>query len=1050
MILSKCNIKAVDVNKEIQLKISSRKLNELLWIVPTNRKIRQLKREIISISPGSAAEKINLETIGTFASALSFNKPDAVRSLMSESTASVLIKLSANSTSLKYFSYYKDEIPSGTLERLRNVISEYKKNGITPDQLLAEAGKLEGSEKLKAIDIANIYQEYNRKCRSLKAMEIGDVYAELNSISFEEFLNRFIALYPDINLIIINGFDEFTSPEIEIISNLADVNGVKLFVLFDYFSKNNFIFSHLDLCYNKLIKKGFSQIKDLSIKSEGKFQKVIKEKLFFTSSTKKKKDFNDNIILINAVSRENEVELIAKEIKILLSEGNVKPNQICVAFNQIKNYSNIVRDYFSRFGIPLNLTDRFNLSESPPVISIINFLEILENDFYYKNIFRALSSNYFKINNLNLTGMMKTASDLKIIAGFENWNYIISDAVKGMRTDEDDSDIKNKNGIVYSKALEDLKFIKKLLLPFSNPLTADEFLNELVLLLQKINLHSKLINSNDAVVEQNIKAVSVFIDEIKDLFELLKPDWKNEKKSIKFYLNHIRTAVLNSRYNVKEQPGYGVLVTSLDELRGLKFDYEFIGGLIDGDLPTRYMPEIFFAEKYLKNEMIHYTEERFRFYQALCVWNKKLYLSFPQKEDKRELTASVFLNDFCDLFDFTEKSFRDYSDYIFSKDELLNLTGRLDPASQKILEKLNLPVNLKYLNEQIKISKTRENFLSEESEYSGYIKKALTEELKKELEKLKHNQFSTSQLETYALCPYKYFAERILKIQTVKPPTEELEALEMGTLLHGILYEFYKKIKKENITVQNCNEKVFKKAETILFNIAEKIVKEANFQSPLTFYEKEKILGVNGNKEHSILYQFLLAEKQSPEKFIPTFFEFAFGNFDAADSASEEKIKIGNVFVRGKIDRIDVNEKENKYIVVDYKLSGKAPSKEDLNNGISLQLPLYMIAAKQMISAQLNKDFSPVDAQIFSLKFTKQNFGKNSIRPFRASKNNSITDERLIEEYNNLMNISAGMINNYVNKIADGIFHLSSLEKREEKVCRNCNFKSVCRIKEYE
>ncbi len=65
-------------------------------------------------------------------------------------------------TDLKYFSNYKNEIPRGTLDRIKNVITEYKLNGIYPDKILSESNKLEGSEKLKAIDIANVYKNLFR------------------------------------------------------------------------------------------------------------------------------------------------------------------------------------------------------------------------------------------------------------------------------------------------------------------------------------------------------------------------------------------------------------------------------------------------------------------------------------------------------------------------------------------------------------------------------------------------------------------------------------------------------------------------------------------------------------------------------------------------------------------------------------------------------------------------------------------------------------------------------------------------------------------------
>ena len=114
------------------------------------------------------------------------------------------------------------------------------------------------------------------------------------------------------------------------------------------------------------------------------------------------------------------------------------------------------------------------------------------------------------------------------------------------------------------------------------------------------------------------------------MIELFEIEYgSKEKFPLKFFLNNIRTAITSTRFNIKEKPGYGVQVTTLNEIRGLQFDYLFIGGMCEGDLPTRYTPEIFFSGSYVRNELTHQTEERYQFYQSICSWNKKLYLTYP-------------------------------------------------------------------------------------------------------------------------------------------------------------------------------------------------------------------------------------------------------------------------------------------------------------------------------------------------------------------------------------------------------------------------------------
>ena len=313
MILTKSDKKEIDLDLLIQSKLKEGKLNEMLIIVPTNRKIRSLKRELISSSPGKVTSRINLETIGTFSIRL-LSGEKGENTLVSEEAAIVLLKQSFGETKLKYFSNYNGDVPFGTLQRIKNVISEYKRHGITPAKLIAESKNLSGTEKIKAEDIGNIYKLYQKKFDELNAKETGDVYTKLNEFDTKIFESNFLKNYPDVSLVMVHGFDEFTLPEIEIINSTANLKDSELYIYFDYYKYNPSIFSHLDRCYNNLEDNGFKVIKDLSPEELSKFLIDVRENLF----AGKKSEINfykDQINEIPAFSPEDEIARIAKEIK---------------------------------------------------------------------------------------------------------------------------------------------------------------------------------------------------------------------------------------------------------------------------------------------------------------------------------------------------------------------------------------------------------------------------------------------------------------------------------------------------------------------------------------------------------------------------------------------------------------------------------------------------------------------------------------------------------------------------------------------------------------
>ena len=1067
MILTKCKVGEVDLDQRIDNIIKEGELEKLLLIVPTNRKIRYLKKDIISFSPGKATGIINLETIGTYAINLfSCESPGSKTNIhqmkiLSDAASSVLLKQSIQGCNLKYFENNK-AVPPGTLDRIRNVISEYKKHGISPLKLKQESLLLDGKEKLKAEDIADIYERYQQRCNELQVKEIGDVYTEIIRASADEFSKKFRRLYPEVDLIVINGFDEFTIPEIEIINCTAGINDIELYLQFDYYKYNPLIFSHLDKCYNIFVSKGFSPVIDSSKGELDKIQNLIRENLFKKNSSRKIETIKPSITKIAGKTREREIELIAKEIKNLVTDKGIEPNQICVVFNLIHKYSPIVRDIFSTYGLPFNLTDRFSLNTSPAVISVINFLEILENDFYYKNIFRALSSGYLKTGNIDLSNLLHASVNLKIISGLKNWTDSL---LRGINQPGDFDDDENASIYkeIYKKALEDIHQLEERLDPFSKRMTLKEFEKNFLNLIFSLDLHKKIINNDhdgfingNETIEKNIKAVTVFIETVKEILNLFELEYpENEKFSLKFYLNNLRTAVSSTRYNIKEKSGYGIQVTTLNEIRGLKFDYLFIAGLCDGDLPTRYTPEIFFSGSFVKNELRHQTEERYHFYQSLCSFEKGLYLTTPFQDDRQELVESSFLKEVSKHFLVNHKDEKEYLTSVFSKEELLKFIGRTlikNPEQfKKIKEKIeDNSFPFERIKSSVLIDKIRINEPFGDTRYTGSIYNNLSEHARENLNSYKDKEYSISQLETYAKCPYKYFAERVLKLKPLEEPSEEIEALEMGSLLHNIFYEFYKSVSNKRIKISKASDKDFYYAKQILFEIAEKQINEGNFNSPLTFYEKEKILGINGKWENSILYLFLKTEREKNENFIPEFFEEAFGSLYSDNTNPEGKnsvkeLKAGNVKIRGKIDRIDIDNIENTFEVVDYKLNGKRPKREELDEGLSLQLPLYMYAAKELINAQLEKDLHPDVPKIYSLKFKEGEFGKIAVN-LGLKKNSSLKAKN--EVLNKLIEKCLESVEKYVEAINTGKFNLTTLKDRENKVCRYCSFKAVCRIEE--
>ncbi|HPN38231.1 MAG TPA: exodeoxyribonuclease V subunit gamma [Melioribacteraceae bacterium] len=1054
MILSKVEISGIDLEKLIEDTIRTGNFNKLLVIVPTNRKSLYWRKQIVKESTNAVCSKIYMETLTTLSNKLlslsvNFN-------IISEAAASVLIKQSFTEESLEYFNVYSNKIPTGTLDRIKNLISKFKENGITVDKILNEAKlELTGSNAKKACDIAKIFGNYKKKCRERKYFEIGDVYEEILLLGEDGLKENFKKIFPDIENIVFFGFDEFTSLEIEIVNMIS--NFCNTYVDFDYYEKNSSIFFHLDAPTKYFEVKGFNKINDLSITPYWEFKNLCRKHLFNGNINQPINNYKKNIIKIKAENKYKEIEYVAKEIKYILEKTGTVPNKICVAFNLIQNYSSIVRSVFAKYKIPLNLTDRYKLDNSSIIILLVNLLNIVENDYYYKDIFNVLDNKIIKKYIGEANSLIKAAGELKITIGKNVWKRMLEDKL----AEYDDETVTNYydelNKTVYIAALENFKRLEILLEPFEKTLSIDQFLSEINNLINNLNIHEFLLTENHNANKKNVAALSKFLEVISEIFVLLKSEYGNTELSLKFFIDNIKTACKWARYNTIGISECGVLVTTINEIRGIRFDYLFLGGMVDGVFPTKYQPEIFDRNKFNQKDRTHQTEERYHFYQTLNCFTKGLYFTLPINENESEQEESIFLSEFQKVFDLTEiiEPEKYYSNKIYNEDELLKLYGtflRTEklPEAGYLEELFNNLLPYSSIKERNNIFNRRSVNYLEKNEFNGYITENIFyDELKQKIEsylsKILERQFSVAQLDEYAKCHFKYFAKRVLKLETIKEPNEEMEVYEKGNLVHDILYDFYNELRENKLILNGCSNTTFIKIKEIMFKIATNKIENSILNLPISFFEKEKLIGDANTKENSILFRFLENERNRNSSYLPAYFEVKFGKLSTKEKdkflSTDNPIEIGGIKLQGKIDRIDIDVNTNTYSVIDYKTGATEVRIEDIKNGYSNQLPVYLIATKKLLKDKLDYDLKAYNFHYYKLVYPSKKFGLNT---FPDEKDLVVA----IELNENTMKEAEKNISNLVIEITNGKFNLISRPEFYNKVCKICEFKSICRINE--
>lgn len=184
-------------------------------------------------------------------------------------------------------------------------------------------------------------------------------------------------------------------------------------------------------------------------------------------------------------------------------------------------------------------------------------------------------------------------------------------------------------------------------------------------------------------------------------------------------------------------------------------------------------------------------------------------------------------------------------------------------------------------------------------------------------------KFSATEIEAYVGCPYRWFADRVVGLNTME---ESLGGLQAGSVVHRVLREVY-----ERLLAEGAERLTPPQLEGVLA-LVPGAIEEASSEMGGTFDESEVRL--------------LLSEV---ERRIRWFLKFD------ADSGSElsilalesslraEGVDMGGFRLTGRIDRVDVDPDSGAAIIVDYKYGSQAGGPDFAAKGI-LQVPLYMLA----------------------------------------------------------------------------------------------------------
>ncbi|HET9752604.1 MAG TPA: PD-(D/E)XK nuclease family protein, partial [Myxococcales bacterium] len=263
---------------------------------------------------------------------------------------------------------------------------------------------------------------------------------------------------------------------------------------------------------------------------------------------------------------------------------------------------------------------------------------------------------------------------------------------------------------------------------------------------------------------------------------------------------------------------------------------------------------------------------------------------------------------------------------------------------------------------------------------------------------------SAHQLEDHATCEFRTLGKRLLRIEVDDRDDAELGQRERGSVLHRCLERFFRRLRDEGrLPLQGAPEELALLREVAAAEM-DAFAAEEHVGHPALWELKKAELHAD-----------LAAVVESDTGAVPLELERRFG-FEDADSWPA--LRIGDVHVRGIIDRVD-RAPDGTLLVLDYKSGGRGPLQARLKEEVLLQpefqLLLYAALLRQRGAAR-------VDAAYFSLKDAERT---RTLRDGRIDPDALPLSEKVLER---------------VSLMRAGHFEVRPLS------CDYCDLKPLCRL----
>lgn len=900
--------------------------------------------------------------------------------------------------------YYDIAETPGFTRIVGNLIAELKQNRVYPDMFFNAA------QTQKDRELALIYVTYQMWLQEYDLVDRdGEGWLALAVAERQEELMR------DVALLVADGFDQFTPVQADLMALLSSRARNTLVTLTTVPQREDTIGRRFEEARQMLTSRredadiGFI---DGLLDRHADIQHVV-ETVFLDHAPRKTPEATPGVMFIEAPDPAVEVASVLRRVKRLLLDG-CPPDDVLIALRDWTRYQPHFIALRQSYKLPLSLHYGESLAANPLINTLTMLISLHENDFRRRDLLDVLRSPYVLVPGLDKTQvdlLEKISQHFTVTRGRELWLNAIERAAR-RRIESDEDEVVEQGELISFEESEQLaahlvQFFERVTPPKNDTLynyivwlekligndphdvndpdpddeplvNVAEYTLDMIAALRAVD--DKGLIARDLAAVQELKRLMRNMLTTNDLISGLDSEASLPVEWAKFSLD-LTGAINSGQINPRPNRGGRVLVTTATDARGLPHKHVFILGLSEGIFPSR-VPE---DPLYLDSERTRLTREGVLlrtqaeratddglFYELICLPRHSLTLSRPTSQDGQPWHASHLWRAVQSTFTETTVQ-RLRAGEVVKADEAaalheaaLCVADGFGQTDEKIGSLYNWLLRdqpeywrLVHLGQGIE---ARRMSRKPHDHYSGRLREPhLIEQARKKLSP--YRMWSATQFNDYGMCGFRFFAKRLLKLQTLEEPEEGMDVLKRGSLNHRILEMTYRRIQDAGmfITPQNSDT-----ALDILRDVAAEeldIAPQTFGFRPTALWEKEKksivdrlsrLVERDFSPENPINAEFGGADRR------PYRLEAPFGGANRDDSGTGgpdvwiEAGEAGRIRATGLIDRID--RVGDSLVVMDYKTGSTKFKVDDMRTGRNFQMIVYLLAAEQMLKQDQRPD----------------------------------------------------------------------------------------------